>query len=122
MSLTSVSFDKFGHGFWVLIHDVMHAVLNHLDLDVCAPMSLQSRGDARHEFPKRRVFSGSQHERHADRTVLCSIKFLVRGKSPVYLQHGTQMFGSSVGSGIAGDVGVAERIAIEKIAEVNGFT
>src|SRR5258707_782564 len=32
------------------------------------------------------------------------------------------MFGSSVSSGIAGDVGVAEGTAIEKITEVNGFT
>jgi hypothetical protein len=32
------------------------------------------------------------------------------------------MFGSSISSGIAGDVSVAEGIAIEEITEVNSFT
>ena len=49
------------------------------------------------------------------------IEFLIRGKSPVYLQQRAQMFRSGISPGIAGDIGVTKGVAVEKMAEVNSF-
>jgi hypothetical protein len=54
-----MAFDELSHSIGLLIRDVMYAVLDDFDLNVCAPMRPQRIGEAWHELLERRVFARS---------------------------------------------------------------
>src|ERR1700757_4357877 len=114
-------FDELSHSIGLLIRDVMYAVLDDFNLNVCAPMSPQRIGEAWHELLERRVFARSEYQGHADRALLRRIEFLIRRKGTIDLQRRMQMYGSGICPGVAGDIRIAESIGIEKIAQINGF-
>src|SRR5580704_16857732 len=114
-------FDELSHSIGLLIRDVMCAVLDEFDLNICAPMRPQCIGEAWHEVLERRVFARSEYQRHSDGALLRRIEFLIRRKGPIDLQRRTQMFGSGICPGVACDIRIAESIGIEKMTQINGF-
>src|SRR5215469_5730354 len=114
-------FNELSHSVGLLIGDVMYAVLDDFDLNVCAPMRPQRIGEAWHEFLERRVFARSQYQGHADGALLRRIEFLIRRKGPIDLQRRTQMFGSGICPGVARNIRIAESVGIEKMTQIDGF-
>src|ERR1700733_6400321 len=116
-----MAFDELSHSIGLLIRVEMYAVIDYFDLNVCAPMRPQRIGEAWHELLERRVFARSEYQCHADGALLRRIEFLIRRKGPIDLQRRTQMFGSGVGPGVAGDIRIAESLRIEKMTQIDGF-
>src|SRR5579871_2909334 len=114
----SVFFYELLHDPRLLIDDVMAAPLNHPSRDVCATMSSQSLGHGREIVEERRFTSYCYDQWHIESALLFRIECFVCTKLAVDLKGSMQLFWGCIRRGVASDVGVAEILKIEEVAEV----
>jgi hypothetical protein len=76
-----IPFNELSHGLGLLIHYVMHAVLDDSDLDVCAPMHPQSLGQLGMSFSKGEFSPGASTNGAPIALFCAALNFSFAGKA-----------------------------------------